>query len=553
MKKPQLDQRTRRALGEDVQVFSDPQRLIQHVAIAGLGLGAFVAFEYFYGQKQTEELIFLALIAPVLLTFMLVTGWWVLLRKPYMAVGSRGVAFPLACNEIIPWANIASINTYRQVTGYGRHLEEHVAVALELKKGSLMDYAPTWRSRYWLVGYRSYYIRNVVLLPTTCCSLSPEQVQALLTNAWQNASPYNSTTFEASRVPPLACRTDEMSGGAMASALLASGHDRQGKAKTKKQSWSYLVYAFLAVAVVVATKMESEISITSDRTHSTPNSLDEDTRSGDVLRLRGAAQRYQKGNGVPRDYSLALNLYREAAGLGDAESMTSLGLMYAEGKGTAKDPKLAYHWFQKAANLGYSDGVANLGWIHQEGIGVKQDFDLAYAWFEKAGAMGNAEAINRIGMLHADGLGRPKDAVEARQWFERAAKAGNKNGINNLGWLYRDGLGVEQDFEKARSYFVRSADMGNALSAWCLAILMDEGKGGAFDPAGASIRLLDAVQAGSADAVKEVAGDMQKWTADIRLELKRELARRGLYDGELNAVWGVTARNAVSRLAAQNN
>ena len=82
---------------------------------------------------------------------------------------------------------------------------------------------------------------------------------------------------------------------------------------------------------------------------------------------------------------------------------------------------------------------------------------------------------------------------------------------------------------------------------------MDEGKGGAFYPAGASIRLLDAVQAGYADAVNEVAGDMQKWTADMRLELKRELARRGLYDGELNAVWGGTVREAVSQLTAQSN
>ncbi|MCH9807992.1 MAG: SEL1-like repeat protein [Alphaproteobacteria bacterium] len=272
------------------------------------------------------------------------------------------------------------------------------------------------------------------------------------------------------------------------------------------------------------------------------------SQGGPVIRDgRGLTQQARKlhtGDGVGQDWKQALKLYRQAAALGDGDAMSWIGLMYAEGDGVETDPDQAIKWFKKAADAGDSDGLANLGWMYQDGVGIAQDYKLALHWFGKAADRGNAEAMNRLGLMHADGLGTAKNPQEAHRLFKMAADRGNSGGINNLAWLYRDGLGVKQDQSKARRLFEKAANMGNEVSAWCLAALLDEGKGGPAIPKAAAERLLQAAKGGQADAVKHLGGTMEHWSPATRIEVKRALAKLGKYNGALDGNWDEASRAA---------
>jgi hypothetical protein len=187
MTMPQLDERTTENLGQNVRVFADQQMLFMAIAIMGVGLTAFGVIGYLDGDIKTEGLIYHIVALPLLLGFTYAVGWWIQFRRPFMAVGSRGVAFPMACHEVIPWSNIDSIETSSECTVHGRHVESHVAVALKLKSGSLEEYRPTLRSKLPLIGYRSHYSRNIVLLSKIYCPLSPEKVLDILAGYFQKA------------------------------------------------------------------------------------------------------------------------------------------------------------------------------------------------------------------------------------------------------------------------------------------------------------------------------------------------------------------------------
>lgn len=62
---------------------------------------------------------------------------------------------------------------------------------------------------------------------------------------------------------------------------------------------------------------------------------------------------YHTGRGVDRNYALAAQWYRCAAGAGDANSMTNLGVMSLLGQGAPPDDIDAYTWVQSAVGLGH--------------------------------------------------------------------------------------------------------------------------------------------------------------------------------------------------------
>jgi soluble lytic murein transglycosylase-like protein len=70
-----------------------------------------------------------------------------------------------------------------------------------------------------------------------------------------------------------------------------------------------------------------------------------------ALRVEGRA--YEHGEGVTKDARKAVQLYCEAARLGDAEAQFALGWMYANGRGISRDDRLAAFFFALAARQGH--------------------------------------------------------------------------------------------------------------------------------------------------------------------------------------------------------
>ena len=187
MQVEELDNHIRTALGRDVKAFSCPEKLSVLLIFLSVVLAVCVVCGVIDGSITRGFNWMFAVGSPVLIAFIGVVGWYIQFRKPYLAVGSNGVAFPLACGEVIPWSNIKSIDVFSDWTFHGRRCEHHVAVALKLKRGSLDDYGPTWRSLTYIFGYRSHYVRNIVLLSTIYCAESPEEVRWILLHKWRQA------------------------------------------------------------------------------------------------------------------------------------------------------------------------------------------------------------------------------------------------------------------------------------------------------------------------------------------------------------------------------
>ena len=68
--------------------------------------------------------------------------------------------------------------------------------------------------------------------------------------------------------------------------------------------------------------------------------------------LRIEAKAFEHGSGQPRNPEKAVELYCEAAHLGDAEAQYNLGWMYAMGRGIERDDSAAAYFFTLAAHQG---------------------------------------------------------------------------------------------------------------------------------------------------------------------------------------------------------
>ena len=72
-----------------------------------------------------------------------------------------------------------------------------------------------------------------------------------------------------------------------------------------------------------------------------------------AVALRNEARTYEHGEGVKKAPAKAVQLYCEAARLGDTEAQYSLGWMYANGRGMQRDDAMAAYFFQMAAKTGH--------------------------------------------------------------------------------------------------------------------------------------------------------------------------------------------------------
>ena len=77
--------------------------------------------------------------------------------------------------------------------------------------------------------------------------------------------------------------------------------------------------------------------------------------------LAAEAVSYEHGEGVPRDQPYAARLYCEAARLGDAQAMYSLGWMYANGRGIERNDAYANTLFAMASFAGDALGARMQG------------------------------------------------------------------------------------------------------------------------------------------------------------------------------------------------
>lgn len=168
---------------------------------------------------------------------------------------------------------------------------------------------------------------------------------------------------------------------------------------------------------------------------------------------------YQYGLGVEQDSKTAEYWLKLAAGYGDPEAQTQLGVLYLQPE-FASSRAQSVRWFLRAAADGYANAEHNLGLLYLLGIGVTADREQAIHWFRRASQHGSAPSRANLGVL----LVNSKDAADQKEGFDlvnAAAKAGSGDAENALGYCYQFGAGTDVDAGKAFAMYKVAAEHGN--------------------------------------------------------------------------------------------
>jgi len=118
------------------------------------------------------------------------------------------------------------------------------------------------------------------------------------------------------------------------------------------------------------------------------------------------------------------------AGEGDADAQFGLGLKLATGEGMTKDYVLAVRWYLRAALQSHRSAQFNLGTMYSDGHGVQVDKTESLLWFQKAADLGHPGAQHNVGIAHHHtSLSRmPRNAsesrIEAYKWLQLASAQG---------------------------------------------------------------------------------------------------------------------------------
>lgn len=98
----------------------------------------------------------------------------------------------------------------------------------------------------------------------------------------------------------------------------------------------------------------------------------------------------------PRDLGRGVTWLKKGARAGNRESMFNLGSLYDRGLGVPLDYSQAARWWKKAASRGDTAAETGLGDLYEKGLGVPRDYGKASYWEEKAASAGNPLAREAV-------------------------------------------------------------------------------------------------------------------------------------------------------------
>ncbi|MFQ5985510.1 MAG: tetratricopeptide repeat protein, partial [Alphaproteobacteria bacterium] len=134
---------------------------------------------------------------------------------------------------------------------------------------------------------------------------------------------------------------------------------------------------------------------------------------------------------VPGTYGDAMRWYRKAAGWGDAGAQFFLGYKYETGEGVRRDLSLAREWYWKAAVQGHLAAQFRLAFLYYRGEGGEADIDEAVRWYLEAAERGHVPAQSMLGYLYTGVDALPENIPEAFFWLSLAARAGDEDAAAN--------------------------------------------------------------------------------------------------------------------------
>jgi len=164
--------------------------------------------------------------------------------------------------------------------------------------------------------------------------------------------------------------------------------------------------------------------------------------------------RYEKeGGGI----LAAIELYRRAAEMGNADAQYAYGMAYLEHLHEIISPRAAakaegVKWLRKAAEQGHPEAQIELAKCYLRGEGVKSDPNEAYKWGKMAAESGNARAMFEY-YRHLFG---------GEEWLRKAAEEGYAEAQRTLGVNYHyASKGYPLDLKEAVKWYTLAAAQGD--------------------------------------------------------------------------------------------
>jgi TPR repeat protein len=116
----------------------------------------------------------------------------------------------------------------------------------------------------------------------------------------------------------------------------------------------------------------------------------------------------------------AVPLLSRLAEAGDVNAQAYLGAMYGSGDGVPRDFQLALKWQRAAATKGHVLAQYNTAVLLARGDKNERSMEEAAKWFQQAGEAGLPQAQLHMGLMHEKGWGTIRCPYEASKWYYRA-------------------------------------------------------------------------------------------------------------------------------------
>lgn len=215
---------------------------------------------------------------------------------------------------------------------------------------------------------------------------------------------------------------------------------------------------------------------------------------------------FYNGSGVKKDYCKAVDLFLQAADLGNINACYKLGICYEYGYGVETDYEKSYGYFLVAANNGDMYAQNSVGYYLDHGYGVEQNKVEAFYWFMKSAEQGYMFAEFNVGLYYRYAYGNvTRNDKEAVKWFRKAANKGYDAAQYQLGLCYKNGLGVKSIGKSAYKWFSKAADQGHKWAKYELGNCFAKGIGIGRSLTDAFRWYEDAAKDGLAEAQFELA------------------------------------------------
>ena len=210
--------------------------------------------------------------------------------------------------------------------------------------------------------------------------------------------------------------------------------------------------------------------------HTSPQNATTITAAQLAAQLANAEQFFSS----PYPQQPSLNIFLQAADLGNAAARRDLGLLYNTGwlgsPGHDPDPEQALQWFESASLAGDTRAASYIGDFYLHPTNGTPDPANALYWYQKGSREHDARSTVALALLSCNGTAVPQDVATCGQLLDlalRQQKPGDpadvrtslQTSLLTVGHDYQAGHGIARSPTAAAGWYARSAALGSTDAA----------------------------------------------------------------------------------------